>query len=251
MISLAGIAALLATVIGTSFVSGVLSLGGGTILMGVFVWVLPVSVAMILHGVTQIAANGSRAWMYREHIQWNILGGYLTGAAACLFLFAVFVFVTNKILVFLLLGILPFANFLAPRNMALDITKPFMPAVCGFTNVGALMLAGVSGPLLDVFFVKSPLNRFQVHATKGLTQVLGHTAKVIYFVLILRLVEDGDLILPLWVFAAVVPLAYLGSILARRVVVAMSDHQFRWLTQGASMAIGAVFLYRAFSLMAA
>ncbi len=251
MNSLAGIAAVLATVIGTSFVSGVLSLGGGTILMGVFVWVLPVSVAMILHGVTQIAANGSRAWIYREHIQWNILGGYLAGAAACLLLFAAFLFVTNKILVFLLLGILPFANFLAPKNMALDITKPFMPAVCGFTNVGTLMLAGVSGPLLDVFFVKSPLNRFQTHATKGLTQVLGHMAKVIYFILILRLVEDGDLILPLWVFAAVVPLAYLGSILSRRVVVAMSDHQFRWLTQGASMAIGAIFLYRAFSLMSA
>ncbi|MDE0539391.1 MAG: TSUP family transporter [Rhodospirillales bacterium] len=251
MISLGGIAALLAAVIGTSFISGVLSLAGGTILMGVFVWVLPVSVAMILHGVTQIASNGTRAWIYREHIQWNILGGYLTGAAACLFLFAAFVFVTNKILVFLLLGILPFANFLTPRNLALDITKPFMPAVCGFTNVGTMMLAGVSGPLLDVFFVKSPLDRFQVHATKGFTQVLSHTAKVIYFVLILRLVEDGDLILPLWVFAAVVPLAYFGNVLARRVVVAMSDHQFRWLTQGAAMAIGAVFLYRAFSLMSA
>jgi len=249
LISLGGIAALLATVFATSFISGVLSLAGGTILMGVFVWVLPVSVAMILHGVTQIASNGTRAWIYREHIQWNILGGYLTGAAACLFLFAAFVFVTNKILVFLLLGILPFANFLTPRNLALDITKPFMPAVCGFTNVGTMMLAGVSGPLLDVFFVKSPLDRFQVHATKGFTQVLSHTAKVIYFVLILRLVEDGDLILPLWVFAAVVPLAYFGNVLARRVVVAMSDHQFRWLTQGASMAIGAVFLYRGFSLM--
>ncbi len=251
MISLGGIAALLATVFATSFISGVLSLAGGTILMGVFVWVLPVSVAMILHGVTQIASNGTRAWIYREHIQWNILGGYLTGAAACLLLFAAFVFVTNKILVFLLLGILPFANFLTPRNLALDITRPFMPAVCGFTNVGTMMLAGVSGPLLDVFFVKSPLDRFQTHATKGLTQVLGHTAKVVYFILILRLVEDGDLILPLWVFAAVVPLAYFGNVLTRRVVVAMSDHQFRWLTQSVSMAIGAVFLYRAFSLMSA
>ena len=72
---------LLTSVFATAFISGVLSLGGGSILMGIFGWILPISTAMILHGITQAAANASRSWIYRDHIQWHILGYYFIGAS--------------------------------------------------------------------------------------------------------------------------------------------------------------------------
>ena len=57
----------------TSVISGVLSMAGGMILMGVFAFVLSVPAAMVLHGVAQAVSNGSRVWFYREHIAWHVL----------------------------------------------------------------------------------------------------------------------------------------------------------------------------------
>ena len=64
---------------------------------------------MILHGITQAAANASRSWIYRDHIQWHILGYYFIGAVICTGIFSWLAFVPNKAVLFLCLGLLPFA----------------------------------------------------------------------------------------------------------------------------------------------
>jgi len=249
VISTAALTGLLGAVVGTSFISGVLSLAGGTILMGIFNWVMPVSVAMVLHGVTQMSSNGSRCIIYRKHIHWPILRGYLFGAAMCIAIFSWILFVPSKTVVFLLLGAMPFVNYLIPKRFALDITKPGMPTLCGFTVTACTFLAGVSGTILDVFYFKSPLTRYQIHATKGFTQTLGHIAKIVYYLLVLDLVQDTAIPFPLWVFAAVIPLAFVGNWFAKHVVQVLQDHHFRSLTQYATMAIGVVFLIRGLTLI--
>jgi uncharacterized membrane protein YfcA len=40
------------------------------------------------------------------------------------------------------------------------------------------LLAGASGPLLDMFFQESKISRHQVIATKSMTQTFGHLIKV-------------------------------------------------------------------------
>ena len=47
----------------TSLISGVLSMAGGMILMGVFGFFLSVPAAMVLHGVAQTVSNGSRIFL--------------------------------------------------------------------------------------------------------------------------------------------------------------------------------------------
>ena len=116
------IAFLLVCVLGTSFLSGVLSLGGGTLLMGIFAWLMPVSVAMMLHGVTQFTSNFSRWWLYRANTQWTLLKGYFIGAGLCLVAFSWIAFLPGKIALFLVLGLLPFVNFLVPREYTLSVT---------------------------------------------------------------------------------------------------------------------------------
>ena len=51
--------AILATVLATSVLSGILGMAGGMLLMAVLVSLLPVSGAMVLHGAVQAMANGS------------------------------------------------------------------------------------------------------------------------------------------------------------------------------------------------
>src|ERR1700751_556328 len=54
----------------TSFISGIFGMAGGMLLIGFLLVLLPVPVAMVSHGVIQIAANGWRAWLWRHHIKW-------------------------------------------------------------------------------------------------------------------------------------------------------------------------------------
>src|SRR6185369_3793459 len=71
----------------TSFISGILGMAGGMILMGVLLALLPLPAAMMLHGISQLAANGWRALMLRREIDWRVMGGYVAGAALALAFF--------------------------------------------------------------------------------------------------------------------------------------------------------------------
>ena len=61
-------------------------------------------------------------------------------------------------------------------------------------------LAGVSGPILDVFFVRSNLDRQQLVATKAAVQMLGHCLKVAYFGQLLA--SGGESLSPLAILIA-------------------------------------------------
>src|SRR3982750_3666067 len=80
----------------TSFISGILGMAGGLILMGILLALMPVPAAMMMHGVTQLASNGWRAFLWRNHVDWRVFRGYLYGSAAMLALFAAFQFVIGK-----------------------------------------------------------------------------------------------------------------------------------------------------------
>src|SRR5918993_3020258 len=60
-------AALAVAVFATSFLSGIFGLAGGLVLMGMLLLFLPVTTPMVLHAITQMASNGSRAFLWRRH----------------------------------------------------------------------------------------------------------------------------------------------------------------------------------------
>ena len=73
--SLIVLAIVAAATLVTSFISGILGMAGVMILMGVLIAILPVATAMLLHGITQFAANGYRALMLRAAIDWPVFRG--------------------------------------------------------------------------------------------------------------------------------------------------------------------------------
>src|SRR5215207_11774042 len=97
--------------------------------------------------------------------------------------------------------------------------------MCSGAGCGALctllqLVAGVSGPILDVFVVRSNLGRKDMVATKAAIQVLGHALKVAYFGQLL--VGDGGAIAPTAIIVAIA-MALIGTQLSRRVLEAISD----------------------------
>lgn len=184
---------ILVTVIATSALSGLLGMAGGMVLMAVLVSTLSVAAAMMVHGAVQATANGSRAWFLREHIQWQIIPPYLVGAGLALAAFASIALVPNAGWILVLVGSFPWLARLLPYLQGLDITRPATAVACGSLVTAAQLFAGASGPLLDVFYLNSPLNRYGIVASKAVTQALGHVLKLIYYGLIIGVSESIEI----------------------------------------------------------
>ena len=228
----------LATLI-TSFISGVLSMAGGMILMGVFSFILSVPVAMVLHGVAQAFSNNSRVWLYRQHIKWHVLSYYAIGAFLVLGAFAILSFVPSVGLVFILIGCFPFLALLIPSTINLDMEKPPVAFLSGILVTIAQMLAGASGPVLDIFYVQSQMSKEAILGTKAVTQTLGHILKLGYYAFIMSVASTQ---FPIWVLPAVVTAAILGNYLGSLVVARMTDKQFKQIGRAVIMVIGVLYI---------
>jgi uncharacterized membrane protein YfcA len=232
---------LLALVVATSFLAGVLGMAGGMILMGVLLVFLPVPAAMVLHAVTQMGSNGWRAVLWAKYIAWPILGRYMIGLAVSLTAFALVRFVPDRATVLLLLGLSPFVVMLLPERFTLRADRRGGAELCGLVCSALQYLSGVSGPTLDIFFVRTALDRRAVVATKAACQVVTHLSRLVYFGGLAGTGEDlGWSVLALCVAAAIA-----GTSLSRAVLERMTDVQFRVWTQRLVMAIGAVYIVQA------
>jgi len=109
-----------------------------------------------------------------------------------------------------------------------------------------MLLAGISGPILDVCFVRSGLDRKQMVATKAAVQVLGHLLKIAYFGL--AITAGGAEVAPMAMLLAVV-LAVVGTQLSRRALDAISDAQFRIWTRRLIVAIATFYLAQGIYLL--
>jgi uncharacterized protein len=242
------ILAIILGVFATSILSGVLGMAGGMVLMGILVWMLPVQQAMILHAVSQFAANGSRAFIHRKHIYKKSLGYYFAGLGVMSCAFALISLVPSKMAVFLLMGFTPFLAFLMPKDLKLDFTRPAQAFVAGLIVTGFQLTGGVSGPMLDVFFQTRALTRHQTVATKAFTQSVSHITKFVYFGFIVSNFSAATAGLPFWLCGAVVPIALLGSHLSKYILDRISDKHFYRVTQIALFLVGVVYLSKALML---
>jgi len=232
---------LIAATLVTSLISGVLSMAGGMILMGVFGFFLSVPAAMVLHGVAQAFSNGSRVWLYRTHIRWRILVPYTIGAILVVAAFSMLAFVPDMGLVFILIGTFPFITLALPKSIRLDMQHRPVAFLSGIVVTLAQMTAGASGPVLDIFYVTSSLNRFEILGTKAITQTLGHVLKLGYYASFLFLAGNE---LPLWVVPAVVVAAIAGNWVGSLVVERMTDDHFKAIGRVVIMVIGLVYIGR-------
>ncbi|MEO1028826.1 MAG: sulfite exporter TauE/SafE family protein [Pseudomonadota bacterium] len=243
---------IVATTAATSFLSGIFGMAGGMILMGVLIAIVPVAMAMVTHGVIMSIANGWRAWLLRDAIDWRVFWRYMIGAVIGA---AVLLLVTWRPLksdVYLILGLVPLVIWIPKHWFHLNIRKPVQAEIAGFIVQGMNTLAGVAGPLLDIFFVEAGMNRQQVVATKSATQVVSHLVKISYWSapLILAGQAAGDAVTdpiwpPLWLFALAIPVSMTATWGGRAVLNRMKDAEFQKWVKWLITVIGAVYIWRA------
>jgi uncharacterized membrane protein YfcA len=231
----------------TATISGVFGMGGGMILMGVYAWALPVSEAMTLHGATQLTANGSRFWIHRKNLYWKSFPYYFSGVALTALIMTMLALVLSKSMMFICLGLIPYIS-LIPKLPRLNFGLPHHAFFCGILVTGSQLTAGVSGALLDIFFLDSKLNRFQVIATKAFTQSVGHLLKLFYFTILVG-GAYGSTSLPLWIFPVVMVCAVMGSKFGKAILVRLTETGFQKYSKRVILTLGAIYIAKGVSGM--
>jgi hypothetical protein len=156
-------------------------------------------------------------------------------------------YLPSKAVIYLGLGLIPFAADFLPKRLTPDITRPGVPYICGAFIIVLQLFAGAAGHILEVFFQKSALDRKTIVATKAVTQVFGHLYRIAYFG---SFAAGFDASVPLWAYAVAVVLAAGGTSLAAVVLVRMTDEGFRWWSRRVIVGVSVAYLARGLWLVA-
>jgi len=134
------------SIVAGSFLSGVFGMAGGMVVIGVPLIYFDVATAMILFSIIQLAANGWRAAQWWSFVRWDIIWRYCLGGLVAFAVLRVIEFVPDKALVYLLLGLMPFAVEILPASWRPSIEWRGVPFVTGIftTRVFPLSAASVS-----------------------------------------------------------------------------------------------------------
>lgn len=216
-------AGLCALMICTALLSGVFGMAGGLILIGVLLMILPLPQAMVLHAVTQMASNGWRALLWRQHIVWKLIGFSVAGNLVAVALWSITLYVPDKAVALVMLGLSPFIVRAIPDKILPRTFGPTQVAGTGFVSMMLMLVTGVTGPLLDTMFLRSPLERKQIIATKAACQLFSHGFKLFYFG---ALIDQAGQVEP-WLLAMAVACSMIGTSLGKFLLDKLSDKQFR------------------------
>ena len=148
-------------------------------------------------------------------------------------------FRSDKAIVYILLGLMPFVVEMLPAPLQPSIEWKHVPLATGFFTTIIQFMAGVGGLFFDVFFQKSTLDRKTTNATKAITQTYSHILRAGYFG---SLEGFGDLHAEVW--GPAILCALVGAIAAPFVLERMTDHGFRRWTRVIVFTLAAVYLAR-------
>ncbi|SMQ85294.1 Uncharacterized membrane protein YfcA [Devosia lucknowensis] len=230
----------------TSTLSGVFGMAGGLVLLAVLLTFLPVATAIAAQGAIQIVANGSRAWFSRKHIDWRVLSIICLGLAAAALVLFILRYTPDLATVCIAIGLMPILVWIPKDWLALDAQKPLHAFLCGFFGGGLNLAVGVSGPTVDIFFIRTPMDRHTIIATKAATQVISHASKVVFYGGMAAAMGQGD-----WIMVLVAaPFAIAGTNLGFHILQRMTDDGFRHWTRWVVTAIGLFYFGRGVVLLA-
>jgi hypothetical protein len=148
-----------------------------------------------------------------------------------------------------LLGVTPLLSWLPKERLNLDARRPVHALGCGFVVTGLNVASGVSGPLLDVFFVRTSLTRHTIVSTKAAVTVLAHLIKLAYYGLPVLAAAPGSARTVGVLFALSLPFTLAGTWIGGRLLERFSDAGFRTWTRRIVTALGAVYLVRGVVLL--
>ncbi len=230
----------------TALLSGIFGMAGGLILLWILFFLLPVGTAIAVHGVIQFVSNGSRAWFSRGYIDWRIVGIISVGLVLAALFFLLVSYSPDLAVVSIVIGLLPILVWIPNSWFALDASRPHHAVACGLIAGGLSIGVGVSGPTIDIFFIRTMMDRRVIIATKAAVQVVSHGIKVAFYAGSTLVLTGSE-----WLAIAVAaPIAILGTKAGNSILQRLTDANFRSWTRWIVTAIGVFYFARGIHLLA-
>ncbi len=230
-----------------SFVSGVFGMAGGQILLAALLVYMPVAAALVVFAAVQVVSGAWRGFMWRVYVDWGIAWRFIVGSLVAAALMRFVSFVPGKPMVYLGIGLMPFAAFALPKRFAPAITRPGAPWFCGALVMFLQLVVGQAGNILDVFFQASMLDRRTTVATKAVTQLVSQVIRIFYFG---AFAGDVAASIPVWAWLSFLATAIGGASLAPAVLRRMTDDGFRLWTKRIIACFSALYVARGLWLLA-
>jgi len=115
--------------------------------------------------------------------------------------------------------------------------------------MGLNLSAGVAGPALDFFYVKTALTRKAIVATKAVTMFASHMVKIAYFGIPLLKAQGLSDLPAWWILALAIPAVVIGTKIGTSLLDRFSDIGFRKYTRILVTVVGIIYVLRGLSLL--
>lgn len=167
----------------TSAIAGILGFGGGMLLIAIMPSFLPAAVIIPIHGIVQLASNGSRVALSINHVAWPLLPAFLIGSAIGLALFSTLLLNISADYIPLAIGSYILLNLWSkPFANAMKRFESFY--IIGALQTGLSLIVGATGPLTNNILLKRLQDKDQIIATGAVFMSISHLAKIVVFGLI-------------------------------------------------------------------
>lgn len=224
----------------TSIISAVIGMAGGIVLLSFMTFFLTLEIIIPVHGIVQLASNGSRALYLLQNVHRGIIAWFALGAPIGAFVSAYFIQkLDDERLPLILIAALIFYVLFKPKKLPpLKIPIPAF-ALVGLATGFLGLLIGAVGPLLAPFFLRDDLKKEEIIGSKAACQVLVHTMKVPAFLYLGFAYQDH-----IFLIAAMVIGALIGTKLGVIALGKLDENIFRWIYRTALLAAAIRLIYK-------
>jgi uncharacterized membrane protein YfcA len=218
--------------------SAIAGFGGGVLLLPVFTALFGLRAAIPILTITALSSNGSRVWLNRSEVRWNLVGWFAVGAVP---------FAIAGALVFARAPLEPLQRLMGVFLIGVVVWRhvnahPKQPSERAFAGVGAASglvsaLVGAAGPLTAPFFLAYGLVRGAYNGTEASSALTMHVTKIAAY-------GFSDLVTTsvLAYGLALTPATVAGAWVGKQVVGRMSERVFVIVVEIALVVAGGLFL---------
>ena len=224
----------------TSLISGVIGLGGGTILAALMFVVLPPAQALPLHAFVQVFSNASRTVANFRHVAFGSLFVFTAAAIPATIAIAPLVVKGNPDAIRLAMGIFLLATFDGRWIDRMGLTGKLGLGLAGIIAGGLGSVVGATGAMMAPFFFRAAWRKETIVGTQAVCQGVAHIVKLVAFATLgVNLIADWPLAMAM--IFAVIAGTFSGKALLDRV----EDRWFRRLYAVTILVLGVQLIVQA------